>query len=470
MRYRNSLTSIFDSHRWKWLERGNELMKWTIVLLIAACMTGCSWFINEMGGGHSDGDPDWMQSELSDKASKLVKKAYEDIGEHTIVDHHVHIVGTGKPTSEPTNGMCPDVDALPEGIYLNENRFDASKEHSSLLLRLKTQVMMSTAKIQDPEKGDEQAIRRLYQLVKNIPGKTKVFIMALDGYWGSPNSSSFNKTLTDIYVPNEYVIQLADCLNDKLKKDGAKSEFQAVISVHPYRKGAIGLLRKYAEDGYKYIKWLPNVMNIDPERVSQEYYDTVATEGMVLMSHTGYEEATHVEPDENQRFGAPFLLKKALNTDVEGKKPKVIMAHSGGDCSLSTGGVDSFQQFETMMSDPAYIGQLYGDISALTIKKNFGHMQTLIERLSEDSGRPYQGRILYGSDYPLPATYALYPVDQLITKGYLELGLREPLKEIFKYNPLVFDYVLKRNIRHPKTKKYFPKRVFFALDDNGEAY
>ncbi len=426
-------------------------------------MTGCSWLINEMGGGHSDGDPDQMSSALSEKAKSLVDISYADLGDHTIVDHHVHVVGTG----ETTNGFCPNIDSLSERIYVNKNRFNSNLENSSLYLRLKTKVIMNTLHIKNLNKADEQAIKRLYYLVKNIPGKASIFIMAMDGYWENKNALLYNEQLTDLYVPNEYVISLATCLNGKLKSDGSKSEFQAVISVHPYRKDAIDLLKQYAKDGYKYIKWLPNVMNIDPEQVSQKYYDTVAAEGMVLMSHTGYEEATHVMIKNNQHFGNPALLTKALETRNKDNKIKVIMAHSGGDCSLSdNGGENSFEQFISMMDNSSYIGQLYGDISALTIKKNFGHMKTLIEHLSDDSSHPYHNRILYGSDYPLPATYALYPVDQLITKGYLKPSLRGPLKEIFKYNPLVFDYVLKRNIRHPKTRQKFPAHVFFGLDDH----
>lgn len=445
-------------------------MKLLILLLLTSCMLACSWVVDELGGAKSDGDPDRMKPELSEAAWKLVEKSYADVGTHSIVDHHVHIVGTGNITNDPayaaTMGMCPQVDALSEGLYLNKNRFQAGEQHSSLLLRLKTQVMMSAVKVTNPKQGDLESINRLYTLVKNIPGKTIVFIMAMDGYWEHPNSPSFDKSRTDIYVPNDYAIKLARCLNDKLEKDHAKSKFQAVISVHPYRKNAISLLNKYSKDGYKYIKWLPNVMNIDPERVSQEYYDTVAAESMILISHTGHEEATHVLSEKNQHFGSPFLLKKILHTNVHGKKARVIMAHAGGDCSLQTEGVDSFQQFQQMMDQPAYIGQLYGDISALTLTKNIAHMKLLIEQLSKGSKSSYHNRIIYGSDYPLPAIYALYPVDALIKHGYLDPNLRDLLKEIFKYNPMVFDYVVKRNIQHPVSKEYFPKRVFFALDDD----
>jgi len=40
---------------------------------------------------------------------------------------------------------------------------------------------------------------------------------------------------------------------------------------------------------------------------------------------------------------------------------------------------------------------------------------------------------------------------------------RKYLNEIYEYNPLLFDYVLKRTIRHPKTGLPFPGEVFDSM-------
>lgn len=37
---------------------------------------------------------------------------------------------------------------------------------------------------------------------------------------------------------------------------------------------------------------------------------------------------------------------------------------------------------------------------------------------------------------------------------------REYLNEIYKYNPLIFDYVLKRTLRYPRTGKGFEAVLF----------
>ncbi len=48
-----------------------------------------------------------------------------------------------------------------------------------------------------------------------------------------------------------------------------------------------------------------------------------------------------------------------------------------------------------------------------------------------------------GSDFPFPAVSMLNPVDDLIGWQLLDAQHREPLNEVWQYNPLLFDFVLK---------------------------
>ncbi len=41
---------------------------------------------------------------------------------------------------------------------------------------------------------------------------------------------------------------------------------------------------------------------------------------------------------------------------------------------------------------------------------------------------------------------------------------REWLNEIYDYNPLLFDYAVKRTIRHPESGNRFPASVFTGSD------
>ena len=84
-------------------------------------------------------------------------------------------------------------------------------------------------------------------------------------------------------------------------------------------------------------------------------------------------------------------------------------------------------------------------------------------------------RLVFGSDYPIPALGgriigtrpqplallhggAFRP--QLVAAGLLTDKQAEALNEVFDYNPLLFDLVLKLTVRHPVTHAQFPASLF----------
>ena len=69
-------------------------------------------------------------------------------------------------------------------------------------------------------------------------------------------------------------------------------------------------------------------------------------------------------------------------------------------------------------------------------------------------------RLVNGSDYPLPAINTLIRTRSLASDGFITGAEREALNEIYNYNPLLFDFVLKRTIRHPETKQKLAPSVF----------
>ena len=50
----------------------------------------------------------------------------------------------------------------------------------------------------------------------------------------------------------------------------------------------------------------------------------------------------------------------------------------------------------------------------------------------------------------------------LARDGFITAAEREALNEIYDYNPLLFDFVLKRTIRHPETKQKLAASVFMT--------
>jgi len=83
-------------------------------------------------------------------------------------------------------------------------------------------------------------------------------------------------------------------------------------------------------------------------------------------------------------------------------------------------------------------------------------LQTILAR--ED----LQERLVNGSDYPLPAVNILIRTSTLAKQGYLTAEERTLLNEIYDYNPLLFDMVLKRTIRLPGTEKKLSPSVFMV--------
>jgi len=65
-----------------------------------------------------------------------------------------------------------------------------------------------------------------------------------------------------------------------------------------------------------------------------------------------------------------------------------------------------------------------------------------------------------GSDYPLPAVNFLIRTGAMVKQGYIDAEERVWLNEIYDYNPLLFDFVLKRTMKVPGTQKRLPPAVF----------
>jgi mannonate dehydratase len=71
-------------------------------------------------------------------------------------------------------------------------------------------------------------------------------------------------------------------------------------------------------------------------------------------------------------------------------------------------------------------------------------------------------RLVNGSDYPLPAVNVLIRTGTLMKQGYITAVERDQLNEIYDYNPLLFDFVLKRSLKSPGTEKRLPAAVFMV--------
>ena len=93
------------------------------------------------------------------------------------------------------------------------------------------------------------------------------------------------------------------------------------------------------------------------------------------------------------------------------------------------------------MDDPRYHGRLYGDLAAVTESSRVGPPLARIVQTTA-----WHGRLLNGSDYPLPGLMPAFSMDRLVSAHFIDPPQAQVLREIRRYNPLLFDFVLKRHI------------------------
>ena len=378
-------------------------------------------------GGASEREPSAMAGSLSPGAQRLLDAAFEDVAPGALLDHHVHVLGLG------TNGS---------GAWVHPKMLNWSHPVS----RVKALAYLSGAQVSDPTRADEQYVARLVDLARNSPAG-RLLLLGFDYRYDQEGHRDPERS--EFHTPNRYVVDLASTHPDL---------FVPAVSVHPHRADAVEALHTWANRGVRFVKWLPNAMGIDASsRAHDEYYRVLIERNMVLLTHVGEEQA--VEAEEDQKLGNPLLFRRPLDLGVT-----VVMAHAaslGTNEDLDSPGEtrSNFELFLRLMEEPRYEGKLYGEISAMT------QVNRLPEPLVVLLGRSdLHHRLINGSDYPLPAINIVIQTRALVRHGMLTPEERDWLNEIYAYNPLLFDYAVKRTIRHPESGSRFPASIFTGSD------
>lgn len=278
---------------------------------------------------------------------------------------------------------------------------------------------------------DDAYLGRLAHLIDEFPMGAGAMLFAFDHTYTEDGSKDLSRAA--FHVPNLHAINIAKRFPGR---------FRAVASIHPYRLDAVAELKLAAANGVVAIKWLPSAMGIDPASPRCDlFYEAMANLKLPLITHAGQERA--VKGAHQQHFGNPLKLRRALDHGV-----RVVVAHCasmGEDRDLDRGSngkyVESFELFARLMADSRYEKNLNADISALPQINRAHYLVKIIERPE------WHDRLLNGSDYPLPGVIPLFSVDLFVEKGWLAKGDATVLKQIREYNPLLFDFVLKRSVR-----------------------
>jgi len=355
----------------------------------------------------------------------IVLAAFEGLDPARLRDVHTHLLGTGEAGSG-----CSVHPSMQQWWHPVE------------VMRRRTILGAACVAPQAPS-IDRAYVERLHTLAADFPAGMRCWLFAFDHACDDrgrprPEWSTF-------HVPDDYAARVA----------AGSERFDWVASIHPYREDALARLASAIGGGAVAVKWLPSAMNIDPaDARCAPFYQRLAAARLPLIVHCGEERA--VPGAGRAEFGNPLLLRGALAAGVP-----VIMAHAA---SLGTA-VDldrrsrprraAFELFARLMDEADGHTGLRADISAvLQFNREPRIWRAVVER--ED----WHGRLLNGSDYPLPGVPLLVSLPRLVRAGLLEQRDVPPLDALRAHNPLLFDFVLKRRLRSGSSR--LPAAVFEA--------
>lgn len=364
-----------------------------------------------------------LPPELADHA--LVRAALEGLDTTRLVDTHAHLLGTGDSGSG-----CSVHPSLHEWWQPRE------------VLRRKGILNAACIDEDAVASVDHAYVERLHTLAAGFPAGARWWLFAFDRAHDDagrpvPDWSTF-------HVPDAYAAQVA-------RASGGR--FAWVASIHPYREDALPALDAALAAGAVAVKWLPSSMNIDlRDPRCRPFGERLARAGVPLVVHCGEEKAA---PGAHQdAFNNPLHLRALLALGVP-----VIVAH-GASLGLaidedqpSKPAVPAFELFARLMDERAHEGRLFGDLSAVFQRNRSDDVWHALLRRSA-----WHGRLLHGSDHPLPGVMPLVSFRRFIRAGLLAEAHAAPLQRLREHNPLLADLVIKRTLSSGGAK--LPAAVF----------
>lgn len=403
-----------------------------LLLLATAGVAGAAWHFWPEDGIKNRCVNEPLPESLANHP--LLKSAWDGIDPGRFRDSHVHLIGLGDSGSgvwinPQMNSLVHPVQWMQRAFYLNAS---CTKEDG---------------------RADQNYVEHLFRLSDEFPAGAKMMLMAFDYFHDTdgerqPQASAF-------YTPDTYAASVARTYPQR---------FEWIASIHPYRTDAVEALQDAVRNGARAVKWLPPAQGMDPaSKLCDPFYETAAHFDIPLLLHAGTELAVHGGNTED--FGNPLRLRRPLEHGV-----RVIAAHcaslgSSPDLDKGPDGprVPNFELFERMMQEPGYEGLLFGDLSAITQVNRVGTvLESVIQR------EEWQPRLLNGSDYPLPGVLPLFSLKQMVRRGFINRADADVFSAIRLYNPLLFDFALKRTLRINQSQfglQPFQTRDFFNSRD-----
>ena len=330
-------------------------------------------------------------------AHPLVAAAWQGLRPDRVWDVHVHLFGNGRGT---------------QGVWIDPD-FDHGWGPGN---RARRTLFMNGACVgSDEDRLDGRMVKRLADAMDQFPPGAKAVLLAFDFTFDEQGRKQPERTTFS--VSDDYARSVVKARPDR---------FEWIASVHPYREDAVTALEAAKRNGARAVKWLPPSMDIDLANPRcRPAFDAMVRLDLPLLVHVGEEKA--VPGAGREDLADPLLLRHPLEAGV-----RVIGAHCA---SLGAG---NFQRFEQLMAERRYEGRLFGDIAATPQANRHGLVREILLH------RDWDGRLLNGSDYPLPGVVPLFSLNDLAKRGLLDEKAVPVLRELRQANALLFDFVLKR--------------------------
>jgi predicted TIM-barrel fold metal-dependent hydrolase len=228
--------------------------------------------------------------------------------------------------------------------------------------------------------GDRIVLDKIARRLEESEYVSDAVILAMDEPFTSEGMA--DASLGELHVSNRWLGQTL--------KDYPRLHFGA--SVHPARKDAIEELRWSKEHDAVFVKWLPNIQNIDPSHEGYtDYYRALVELDLPLLTHVGAEDSFSRA---NDRLGDPRHLKLPLDCGV-----KVIAAHVA-----SSGQTDDCDNIDHLLEMMPKYPNLVADISTLTQMNRTKYLPKVL------NDPRLRGRLMWGTDHPLTNTPLVTPL------------------------------------------------------------
>lgn len=229
------------------------------------------------------------------------------------------------------------------------------------------------------EQGDAVILDKISRELAGSRHVGAAIVLALDGVVNE--AGELDRERTEVYVPNEFLA--AETARHTNLLWGA--------SINPKRKDALERLEWAKAHGARLVKWIPSIMQFDPaDETFRPFYAKMIELRLPLLTHAGQERSFTSARDE---LCDPQRLHLPLKMGVT-----VVVAHIA-----STGANQGERDTDRLARMMASYTNLYSEISSLTQFNKPGYLEEAINR------EEWQGRLLYGSDFPLINTALVSP-------------------------------------------------------------